>query len=441
MIPDEMCHGTRPLPGRREPWMDALLADPDRCAELLATHGSPVNVLHTGAMARHAAELTAAAVDAGVRLRIFVARKANKALAVVDEAKRLGLGIDVGSLRELQQVLERGMAADDVVVTAAVKNDELLRLCLASGVTLVLDNLDEAARLLQLAEGRPVRVALRLAVDHPSIAPTRFGEAARTWLDWLAHEPAVEVTGVHFHLHGYAAEDRVTGLRQALTLVDALRERGHAATFIDMGGGIPMSYHDGPDAWQAWQADPLTWRDQPLGTVYPGFQRPIRGEWLAEVLATTADELRHRDLELRCEPGRAMLDGCGMTLARVAFRKHTSDGLPLVGLEMNRTQVRSAADDFPVDPVLVRPSSAGEPTGPLERAWFVGAYCIEAELITRRPMELPQGAAVGDVVAFCNTAGYMMHILESASHQIPLARNVVLVDDRAVLDDIERAAT
>ena len=35
----------------------------------------------------------------GVDFKIFFARKANKALAFVDEAKRLGLGIDVASER------------------------------------------------------------------------------------------------------------------------------------------------------------------------------------------------------------------------------------------------------------------------------------------------------------------------------------------------------
>ena len=33
---------------------------------------------------------------------------------------------------------------------------------------------------------------------------------------------------------------------------------------------------------------------------------------------------------------------------------------------------------------------------------------------------------VGDIVVFPNTAGYLMHILESTSHQIPLARNLIV---------------
>ena len=67
---------------------------------------------------------------------------------------------------------------------------------------------------------------------------------------------------------------------------------------------------------------------------------------------------------------------------------------------------------------------------------MVGAYCIENELILRRKIRFPRGVAAGDLVALPNTAGYFMHILESASHQIPLAKNVVWPDGE--LDAIDR---
>ena len=110
---------------------------------------------------------------------------------------------------------------------------------------------------------------------------------------------------------------------------------------------------------------------------------------------------------------------------------------------MNRTQCRSTSDDFLVDPLLVRPGRrrerpGGRPTGPIE-GYLVGAYCIERELLTWRRMRFPNGVAVGDIVVFPNTAGYLMHILESSSHQIPLARNLVLgADGRRALDPIDR---
>ena len=174
--------------------------------------------------------------------------------------------------------------------------------------------------------------------------------------------------------------------------------------------------------------------------------------WLEQVLASdivvrgrrrsVAEAIRDRGLHLRCEPGRSLLDGCGMTAARVAFRKQRGDGVWLIGVEMNRTQCRSGSDDFLVDPLLIRPGTSGaeRPTGPIE-AYLVGAYCIERELLTWRRLGFPHGVEVGDIVIFPNTAGYLMHLLESSSHQLPLARNLIVSStDAPYLDPIDTAS-
>ena len=126
-------------------------------------------------------------------------------------------------------------------------------------------------------------------------------------------------------------------------------------------------------------------------------------------------------------------------MARVAFVKQRSDGENLIGLEMNRTQCRTTADDILVDPLLVRAEGAG--AGEPFEGFLVGAYCIEDEVIVRRRMVFPQGVRPGDFVLTPNTAGYFMHILESASHQIPLAKNAWIADDgddaTIMLDDID----
>ncbi|MGO1408325.1 MAG: Y4yA family PLP-dependent enzyme [Brachybacterium sp.] len=444
------CHGLPPLSARLAPWMQELLADPVACTQLLEEHGSPLNVHDFSALADNAEELTDVAEAHGVDLRIFVARKANKTLGLVEAAHRAGLGLDVGSHRELSQVLDLGVPGRDVVVTAAIKPRPLLRLALEAGTTLVLDNLDEATAVAQELSAAPVTppgagpsITLRMApTPGGTVVPTRFGESAGTWQRWAASQDApdgMRIEGLHFHLHGYDPLARARALGEAFALVDALRGAGHHLHFIDIGGGVPMSYLDDAEEWTSfWEAhdgqgeDPgpsPTWRGEPLRQVYPYHQRVVRGQWLDSVLraealpgTTVAEALRERGLELRCEPGRSMLDGCGVTLARVIQRTATSDGIPLVGLEMNRTQCRSTSDDFLVDPLLVR--AGGPPSEPMD-AFLTGAYCIEAELILRRRLRFPEGVGIGDVIALPNTAGYLMHILESASHQIPLASNVV----------------
>ncbi|MBW4095757.1 MAG: Y4yA family PLP-dependent enzyme, partial [Acidobacteria bacterium] len=64
-------------------------------------------------------------------------------------------------------------------------------------------------------------------------------------------------------------------------------------------------------------------------------------------------------------------------------------------------------------------------------------YCIEEELILRRRFEFPASVGAGDMLAIPNTAGYLMHIVESASHQLPLAANVLLAGEDTVLDEID----
>lgn len=477
--PRSGCCGVVALTARLEPWQLALCRKPTQLADWLDRYGSPLNVLDASAMARNADQLRQAANGTGVDLNLFFARKANKALVFVDEALKLGLGVDVASERELRQVLQSGARAADLVVTAAVKPRPLLELCVASGATVVIDNEDELEHLTSVAErtAASVPVALRLA---PRLADerrhTRFGLGAAQLLAIAdRHSPAggttgPSISGVHFHLDGYDAGQRVTALIESLELIEALRARGHQPTFVDIGGGIPMSYLDDAAEWERFWNEhraallgrraPLTFDGHGLGltahagevigyaNVYPAFQQPARGAWLERILrapvthGSVADALRTRGLQMRCEPGRSLVDGCGLTAARVEFRKQRADGTWLIGVAMNRTQCRSTADDFLLDPLLLRPELAStaarpRPTGPIE-GYLVGAYCIERELLTWRRMCFPHGVQIGDIVVFPNTAGYMMHILESASHQIPLAHNLIVNATPApVLDAID----
>lgn len=455
------CHGLPPLEARLESWQLELCADADRLAHLLEVHGSPVNIHHWGPLTTNVAELVDAAATRNVDLRVFIARKANKTLSLVDSARALGHGVDLASLSELEQALGRGMTGADLVMTAAVKPEALLRACVASGTLIVLDNTDETELLLRVVAEDPFRaaVALRLAPDGMD---TRFGMRAEELRDVAARlrSSGVRLSGLHFHLDGYAPADRVAAATEALELIDELRDAGHRIEFLDIGGGIPMSYLPSRDQWETfWErhveglasGTPLTYRGEGLGFqringavhgargTYPYHQQPVRGAWLANVLdarvrvagvtSTLASAVEARGLRLHCEPGRSVMDGCGMTVARVEFRKRDTMGHALIGVAMNRTQCRSTSADFLVDPLLLRPRVIGSgvrsPESPLE-GHLVGAYCIERELLTWRRLAFPTGVAVGDLIVFPNTAGYLMHILESASHQIPLARNLVL---------------
>lgn len=456
------CGGEPPLSARLEPWMVELLAEPAGLDSLLELHGSPLNLHQLDAFGRNAAEISTVVAEFGLDAAIFFARKANKCLAFAERARELGLGVDVAGERELRQTLAAGVAAERIVLTAAIKPEPLLRLCIEAGVTVAVDSRDELERIAELladSPGRELPVALRLTPGRldPARPRSRFGldlEAAIEAATIAGGGSGLRIAGVHFHLDGYSADERAATVGESLELVDRLREQGHAPGFIDIGGGFPISYLDDREQWRRFWAEhrrallgerePLTFSGHGLGmqrvgdeivgrpALYPYWQEPVRGEWLRGLLDSptevagrstrVANAIAERRLQLRCEPGRALMDGCGVTAARVEQTKPHGDGTTLAGLAMNRTQCRTSSDDFLVDPLLVRGQRAASPS----EGYLVGAYCIERELLSWRRLRFPQGIARGDIVVFPNTAGYFMHILESSSHQLPLARNLVL---------------
>ena len=60
--------------------------------------------------------------------------------------------------------------------------------------------------------------------------------------------------GVHVHLHGYSEADRRTALAEAIALVEHLRAMNQPANFIDIGGGVPMSYLESREQWENYTA-------------------------------------------------------------------------------------------------------------------------------------------------------------------------------------------
>ena len=215
-----------------------------------------------------------------------------------------------------------------------------------------------------------------------------------------------------------------------------------------------MNYLTDKDQWNHFWSEqkaaiqgfrsPLTFRNNGLGfsmvdnqltgdaSVYPYYNETPQAEFIKEVLSyqeeegtTVADLVRSEGVELRIEPGRSMLAQTGMTVAKVVFRKYDSENNLLVGLAMNRTQLFSSSADFLLDPEVIFQTSPTEKDSSVA-GYFVGAYCLEQDIILKRKIKMAKVPAVGDLVCFYNTAGYMMHFYESEAHLFPLSTNLIV---------------
>lgn len=443
-------------------WIQQLLGQPERIREQLAAYGSPLNIHCLQPFRENLEEFAQIFKDHGLRHQIFFARKANKCQTFVQAANQGGFGVDTASFRELQQCLALDCDPQQLVFTAAVKDRRSVYLAVQNRVLIILDNRDEWELVREVANelGVAAKVGIRLSgfQFEGKRLYSRFGidiDQALGAIKAMCCGPAssgrMEFHGLHFHLNGYSRRQRAAALHQSMDLSERLATIGLRVEFIDMGGGFLVNYLKEEEQFRAFKQAlkmavcglraPITFNNDGLGfqvidgelsgslKTYPYFNHHAKGRFLQEVLTepnkaghTVAGRARQLDIELRIEPGRSLLDQAGVTTARVAHRKRDSRGDLLVGLEMNMTQLYSSSADFLLDPTVIyrEPTPEMDPVG----VYFTGAYCLERDVLLKRKIMLAQEPAVGDLVVFPNTAGYMMHFFESEAHLFELATNL-----------------
>ncbi|TYP69970.1 Y4yA family PLP-dependent enzyme [Aquimarina intermedia] len=449
------------LTPRIAPWMRQVANDKVLQQQLFETYGSPINVHALDKFEKNIMAYQEVLDRHELEHLIFYARKANKSKALVAKAKATGIGVDTASFNELKQSLEVGVASDKLVSTAAIKNEDLIKLAILNDVVLILDNEDECRAVSQIATQLNKRAIVGFRVSGFYHAGeklySRFGFDVDSVTDfiiknvgWDKEFDNLEYRGLHFHLDGYSTSQRGEALHQTLQIAEELRSEKFETLFIDIGGGFLMNYLEDEEEWNAFKTQlkdavqgnrlPITFQNQGLGyemidgvlhgnlATYPYYNTIHGPQFLEEILdfinadkKTAAFRLKEQSIQLRMEPGRSLLDQVGITMAKVAFRKRDSEGSLLIGLEMNMSQLMSSSADFLLDPMVVHMQSK-EDTG--IEGYFVGAYCLERDVILKRKIALKQIPDIGDVVIFINTAGYMMHFFETEAHLFDLSKNL-----------------
>ncbi|WAX76661.1 Y4yA family PLP-dependent enzyme [Streptomyces sp. KMM 9044] len=463
---------------RADPPLASLLEDQTFLHSLVDALGSPLNVLLPEVVAGNAARFRDVYRRHHLAGRVYFAHKANRSSALV---RRLAaedvaaVGVDVASLEELRHALSCGFTGSRIMATGP-KDAGFLWLAARVGATVNLDSPGELEQLAGLVRrhgpGR-VEVLVRLsgfesAAGHGGAGTrmlsrrSRFGTPlgeARTLLSALEqHADAVELTGVAYHLDTTGLEEKARALEQCVLFMDDCRARGLTPRAVDIGGGFGVGYLAEAGEWERWTTalseavlggrPPLTWRGHGYGlrneggtvrgtaALYPAHRSTAGPGYLDELLSLpapvlgrpTATLLLEHLHDLYVEPGRSLVDQCGLSLARVLdVRPADSDsGQYLVRLGMNAGDMSFEEHGVLVDPVLL---SRGEPEKGEEEpvgVFLTGNLCLEADLITRRLVHLPRLPRTGDLLAFVNTAGYAMDFHAHRAQRQPLARTVAV---------------
>jgi len=445
-------------------WMHELFNNQSVVKGLVERYGSPINVHHLPAFNNNCEMYKQVFESYGLKYRIFYARKANKSRGLVKQAFASGIGVDTASFKELEQSLALGGNSENLVLTAAIKTEPQIELAIKNGVPIILDNEDECVLTQAIAKriGQKANVGFRISgftVDQEKLY-SRFGFDVDEVVNFIASYVGdnksfdmLDVTGLHFHLDGYSTYQRSVSLVASVQIFSRLKEKGYSMSFIDIGGGILMNYLEDEKEWNTFNeqlkksvledSNDITFNNNSLGfrledgqlrgklNTYPFFNAINKESFIREVLdfvdtqsgLSVASLLVKNGVELRIEPGRSLLDQVGMTIAKVIHRKKDAKGQWLVGLEMNMSQMMSSSADFLLDPFMLYNSEVEKNEN--VDVFFTGAYCLERDVLLKRKITLPRLPAIGEYVAFVNTAGYMMHFFETEAHLFELSSNLM----------------
>ncbi|MFD3701673.1 decarboxylase [Nocardia sp. NPDC058658] len=456
------------VPAALHPLVAAFLADREGVDAALRRYGSPLHLVFPQVFAANLAALRAVLDERGLRHRICYAHKVNRSAAFVRAAAHAGISVDVASVRELRSASAAGFPADRIEMTGP-KGGAVLRAVVAAGVTVNVDNLWELSTLAELACSE-VPVLLRVS-GFPGSSPSRFGidlTEIPAALDLLVrHRDRLRLLGFAFHLDTAATTERVQAVGDCLELIEHAYARGLAPTVLDIGGGLRQVFtadaagYDDYDrvlrAGLLGRGPAMHWGHNTFGyhvaegMVHGGpvFHKYANTEpattILAELLAAPlpghggralAAVLTDNLLDLWLEPGKALVDHAGITVAQVEFVKRAGNGTTLVHLDLSRDTVTAADQEVLIDPIVLTTEGETRPVG----VFFAGRLCLERDLITQRQVRLERLPSPGDPVVFANTAAYHMDLsaAQAGMHPIPPKVAVLHHDGRfAVCPDAD----
>ncbi|MFD1744869.1 Y4yA family PLP-dependent enzyme [Rhizobium helianthi] len=417
-------------------WALAARANSTLLEQIARVVNGPFHLIHPPTFADNLSNFQNVLRQRGVPGNVYFGKKANKAGAWLREVSRLEGAVDVASIPEFVHALANGVRGDNIGVTGAAKSDDLLWLSVRHGALVAIDALDELERSLAIArENGPLRILLRILP--PNAPNSRFGLSPQDLAAALTlcgdNRDLIVMDGFSFHLDGYAVLPRA---ELAALLIDKCTEAkaaGFPCRGISIGGGFACAYIEEAD-WLAFKealSPDQFHAAKSFSHFYPYYQSPTGASMLDAILQTTlgnatlAEKLIAAGVELYLEPGRALLDGAGMTVFPVqGFKQNDEHGIVTVaGLSMSLSEQWKNSEFLPT-PHLVQ-CGPERPQTPVH-AVIGGSSCMEYDVLTWRKIAFPARPRHGDLLVYPNTAGYQMDKNESEFHQLPLPPKIIL---------------
>ncbi|MGB7292588.1 MAG: diaminopimelate decarboxylase [Thermodesulfobacteriota bacterium] len=313
--------------------------------------------------------------------------KANSNLAILKAYVNFGAGFDIVSLGELRRVLIAGGAPQKIVFSGVGKTLEEMREAIISEILFFnVESTEELEALNTVAKDlkQKARVAIRVNPDidpktHPYITTglkeSKFGidiDKAVYVYGQASRMEGIEIVGIDAHIGSqiFDLTPFADSLRKLIELSGLLRDEGINIQYIDIGGGLAISYE--------------------LGEVSP---KPTD---YAEVVVR---ELRDKPYRLVLEPGRSLVGNAGILVTKVIYLKEgETKKFVIVDAAMNDL-IRPAFYDSYHEILNVNQGNSQE-----EKVDIVGPVCESGDFFAK-DRELPR-VKKGDLLAILSAGAY-----------------------------------
>jgi diaminopimelate decarboxylase len=243
---------------------------------------------------------------------ICYSAKANSNLAFLRLFVNLGGGVDVVSGGELYRAVKGGADPKKIVFSGVGKREDEIEYALKTGILMFNVESSQELQVISGVAGRigkkaPIAIRVNPDIDpktHPYISTglkqNKFGiDILRAPMAYrLASQmPNLKIVGIDCHIGSQLVEVEpiVEALRKLKQLVENLRKEGMAIQYLDLGGGLGITYED----------------EEP--------PHPI--EYASSIL----EEIREFGCTLILEPGRVIVGNAGVLVSKVLYTKENEE--------------------------------------------------------------------------------------------------------------------
>jgi diaminopimelate decarboxylase len=234
--------------------------------------------------------------------------KANSNGAILKVMGRLGGGTDIVSEGELNRALSAGIPSGKIVFSGAGKTVDEIRAAIKAQILMInIESEEELHSIAGVAKKMKIKVPVSIRVNpqidpktHPYITTglkkNKFGiiwdDAFRLYND-MKKEPYLSPVGISSHIGSQILElsPFIEAVRSLKEMADQLKDNGISIKYIDIGGGLGITYKD---------------------------ETPPHSDEYADVIKK---ELKGTDVTLLLEPGRLLVGNSGIFITKLLYVK------------------------------------------------------------------------------------------------------------------------